>query len=546
MRTNAQLSPSDKLTKARAKLLYLHPFFADLAYRLTPVATNRFPLGATDGVNLYYNPEYIDKVTVDDTLRFYAHEVLHPAQHHHTRRRGRNPELYNVAADHVVNLILKACGFLIPEEWYCDARFEGKSVDEVCQILDEERRRQEQQKQQQDQQDQKKPDQPKMEQPKPEQPKSKPKQDQQKPAPQQKPQQPPQSPSEQPSKSSPPSSPQTQGQGKPQNKPQGQQERKQQPRGGQGSPQQGQGQNNASVAESGGQETKTGSGPGQPGKTMQPGQSAKSPPGQNKNATQPGTSDPQPDPSWPKDNDPRRPGDVIDYKGDKTKPGSKPEQAAGQPATNENEKRQAEQDWKCAVAQAYRAAKKRGKMPGALEEFIKEIIEPKIDWRDVLRHFLERIARNDYSWEVFDRRYMSSGFLLPDLYSQELGDIVIASDTSCSRSKEMLQQDASEISAIFEQYEATIHVVYVDSKVQGHKKYTREDLPLDLHFPGRGGTRFIPAFEWVKEQGLQPSCLIYLTDMECHRFPEEPDYKVLWIQNGKYDNPPPFGELVRM
>lgn len=235
---------------------------------------------------------------------------------------------------------------------------------------------------------------------------------------------------------------------------------------------------------------------------------------------------------------PDRPGDVLDY--------------PGEPDTNgptEDDLKRQEQEWKTAVANAEQIAKARGTMPGNLAELVDALLEPKIDWRDVLRHFLERIAANDYSWEQPDRRYLQQGFYLPSLYNHELGDIVIAVDTSCSRTKAELQQDATEISDILAMYDCAVHLIYVDTRVCGHEEYRREDLPLMLEFKGRGGTAFSPAFRWVDEHAdeLDITAMLYLTDMECDDFPAvPPDYPVLWIQNGGVDNPPPFGELVKM
>jgi predicted metal-dependent peptidase len=234
---------------------------------------------------------------------------------------------------------------------------------------------------------------------------------------------------------------------------------------------------------------------------------------------------------------PDRPGDVLDYPGED----------AGGPS--EDDLKRQEQEWKTAVANAEQIAKARGTMPGNLAELVDALLEPKIDWRDVLRHFLERIAANDYSWEQPDRRYLQQGFYLPSLYNHEMGDIVIAVDTSCSRTKTELQQDATEISDILAMYDCTVHLIYVDTRVCGHETYRREDLPLELEFLGRGGTAFSPAFRWVDENNdeLNIAAMLYLTDMECFDFPAKaPDYPVLWIQNGGFNNPPPFGELVKM
>ena len=62
---------------------------------------------------------------------------------------------------------------------------------------------------------------------------------------------------------------------------------------------------------------------------------------------------------------------------------------------------------------------------------------------------------------------------------------------------------------------------------------------------GFGGTDFRPVFKWVEEEGITPSCLVYLTDM-AGTFPTHgPDYPVLWGDTEGYA-PPPFGEHVRI
>lgn len=46
---------------------------------------------------------------------------------------------------------------------------------------------------------------------------------------------------------------------------------------------------------------------------------------------------------------------------------------------------------------------------------------------------------------------------------------------------------------------------------------------IELSPKGGGGTDFVPPFRWVEENGIFPQCLIYLTDLCCHSFPEPPD-----------------------
>ena len=54
----------------------------------------------------------------------------------------------------------------------------------------------------------------------------------------------------------------------------------------------------------------------------------------------------------------------------------------------------------------------------------------------------------------------------------------------------------------------------------------------------------MPPFKWVEENGVEPKCLIYLTDLRCHSFPDAPDYPVLWVTDSH--KAVPFGETVRI
>lgn len=218
----------------------------------------------------------------------------------------------------------------------------------------------------------------------------------------------------------------------------------------------------------------------------------------------------------------------------------------GQTLTH-SEKDQEEQDWKVAMTQAAQSAKIQGNLSADLARLVDAWVNPKAPWQDLLRQFLEMSARNDYSWVPPSRRYISQGFYLPSLRSAELPDIVIAVDTSGSVTDEELKQYAGEISGILETWDTTIHVVYADSSCKGSQVFTREDLPIKLDAKGGGGTDFRPAFAWVQDQGLEPAAMIYLTDMECSRFPSDPGFPVLWAKIGKWPGrKAPFGEVIEI
>jgi hypothetical protein len=65
---------------------------------------------ATDGVSLYYNPEFVDTLNSATLAGVLAHEVMHPALQHHVRRSRRDPKRWNEACDYAINPLLLDAG----------------------------------------------------------------------------------------------------------------------------------------------------------------------------------------------------------------------------------------------------------------------------------------------------------------------------------------------------------------------------------------------------------------------------------------------------
>src|ERR1700756_4405855 len=67
-----------------------------------------------------------------------AHEVMHPALQHHTRRNGRDPRRWNMACDYAINPILVDAGLTLPEGVLLEDRFRGMSAERIYNQLEEE------------------------------------------------------------------------------------------------------------------------------------------------------------------------------------------------------------------------------------------------------------------------------------------------------------------------------------------------------------------------------------------------------------------------
>jgi predicted metal-dependent peptidase len=127
---------SIRIQKARTTLLLDHPFFGSLLFRLKGRELRSIPTMATDGVSLYYNPEFVDTLNSATLAGVLAHEVMHPALQHHVRRSGRDPKRWNEACDYAINPLLLDAGLSLPDGVLLDQRFRGMSAEQIYNLRD--------------------------------------------------------------------------------------------------------------------------------------------------------------------------------------------------------------------------------------------------------------------------------------------------------------------------------------------------------------------------------------------------------------------------
>lgn len=129
---------ANKLSIARSQLLLDHPFFGVLALKLRLVESEQVPTLAVDGVNIYYNPQFVLQRLTQDTCRSaIAHEVMHCVFEHILRRGARNLMRWNKAGDYAINPILKNAGLPLGDGWLYNRAWENMSADEIYELLDD-------------------------------------------------------------------------------------------------------------------------------------------------------------------------------------------------------------------------------------------------------------------------------------------------------------------------------------------------------------------------------------------------------------------------
>jgi predicted metal-dependent peptidase len=128
-----------KLASARTRLILSKPFLGALVLRLPMKAVEGdwCPTTATDARAFYYNPGYIDALSLDETQFMLAHEALHCALSHFARRQHRVKHRWDLACDYAINPLLVDDGLKPPPNALLMPMYKGMTAEEIYPLLDD-------------------------------------------------------------------------------------------------------------------------------------------------------------------------------------------------------------------------------------------------------------------------------------------------------------------------------------------------------------------------------------------------------------------------
>ena len=127
---------SKRLQGAVLRIRGDHPFFGTLALFAELKATDDVATAATDGKVLWFNPSFVEKQSMPQLCGLVLHELLHAALQHVPRRRERDSMRWNIAADIVVNGMIRSdTQYQLPEGGVEDAKLAHLSVEEIYEQL---------------------------------------------------------------------------------------------------------------------------------------------------------------------------------------------------------------------------------------------------------------------------------------------------------------------------------------------------------------------------------------------------------------------------
>lgn len=212
----------------------------------------------------------------------------------------------------------------------------------------------------------------------------------------------------------------------------------------------------------------------------------------------------------------------LDLEGDGTEDG----EGNGRPRYSKAELDQIKDEIKEAMLQAASAAG-AGNLPGEIARMIKEITEPKMDWRQLLRQQIQSTIRSDYTFSRPNRKGWHTGVVLPGMNFAETIDICIALDMSGSIGNDQASDFLGEIKGIMDEYkDYQIKLWCFDTKVYNEQDFSAdcgEDL-TEYKLKGGGGTDFMCNWTYMKNHGIQPKKFIMFTDGYAWNSWGDPEY----------------------
>lgn len=228
----------------------------------------------------------------------------------------------------------------------------------------------------------------------------------------------------------------------------------------------------------------------------------------------------------------------------------------GAKSLSQEEKQELEREIDQAIRQGLIAQQKAiGNAGGNMHRELGDLLEPQVDWREVLREFVNSICMNKdtSSWRRVNRRFIGSDIYLPTMIGERVGSLAIGVDTSGSITGPEITRFLSEINEIAEGvHPEKIDLIYWDSRVAGHEVYDEFDMPNLVKSTkpmGGGGTDPRAMMKYLKEKRIQPECIIMLTDGEIHDWGNEWEAPIMWVICNRWRNgsiTAPVGKTVHI
>ena len=216
----------------------------------------------------------------------------------------------------------------------------------------------------------------------------------------------------------------------------------------------------------------------------------------------------------------------LDLEGDGDDEGNGNNNGKGRPKYSKEEMDQIKDEIKEAMIASAQSAG-AGNTPAGVQRLIKEMTEPKMNWRELLRQQIQSTIKSDFTFSRPNRKGWSTGAILPGSNFLDTIDICICIDMSGSIGNDQAKDFLGEIKGIMEEFQDyKIKLWCFDTKVYNEEDFSAdggEDL-ADYEILGGGGTDFMVNWTYMKDNDIQPKKFIMFTDGYAWDSWGDPDY----------------------
>ena len=185
---------------------------------------------------------------------------------------------------------------------------------------------------------------------------------------------------------------------------------------------------------------------------------------------------------------------------------------------SEEEKKQLDREVEQAIRQGGIYA---GKFGGNTPREIGELLNPKVNWKDVLQRFARSNIRDrdSISWRKAHRNFLWQDIILPSILGKRVKSLLLGMDTSGSVEGLLLTEFLSEMNGLVKSVGIDrLDIVYWDAEIQAHEIFTGgvKDIVHRTNPKGGGGTNPDVVVDLIVEKQLKPDAIIMLSDGYMH------------------------------
>jgi len=185
---------------------------------------------------------------------------------------------------------------------------------------------------------------------------------------------------------------------------------------------------------------------------------------------------------------------------------------------SEEEKKQLDREVEQAIRQGGIYA---GMFGGNTPREIGELLNPKVDWKEVLKRFARSNIRDrdSISWRKAHRNFLWQDIILPSILGKRVKSLLLGMDTSGSVEGQLLTEFLSEMNGLVKSVGIDrLDIVYWDAEIQAHEIFTGgvKDIVHRTNPKGGGGTNPDVVVDLIVEKQLKPDAIIMLSDGYMH------------------------------